>query len=565
MSHVSSSSPRSGRPERCRWRPGWQSWLSILLLAHGSIAMCEPPPAGYSANEAQFQTSDRCLACHNGLVSPNGEDVSMGFDWRTSVMANSGIDPYWEASLRRETLDHPESTAAIEDDCATCHMPIARYHAHLQGRTPDVFAHLPLDPALGLAKEFADGVSCSTCHQITPQGLGTPASYNGGFVVAGPEPDGAHAEYGPFDIDPGLMRVMRSSTSGFQPTHGNQIRSSELCASCHTLITRALGPGGQVIGSLPEQVPYQEWQHSAFYNQQSCQSCHMPAIPEPVAITRILGVLRSGARHHQFIGGNFFLQRMLARYHDPLGLIPSTQEFSAAANRTVAFLQSQSARVSVGAPRIRAGRLELEVAVENLAGHKLPTAYPSRRAWLHVTVRDGNGRTIFESGALRPNGAIVGNVNDEDPLRYEPHFREIRSADEVEIYESILGDRNGAVTTALLDAVGYLKDNRLLPRGFDKQTASSQIAVHGDALQDPAFTGGEDRVRYSIALGTAAGPYHVEAQLMYQPIGYRWAANLKAYDRAPEPARVNGYYDSMGPATAITLAQASAVSAEYPH
>lgn len=546
---------------RCRGGPGLRAWLSILLLAFVSIAVGEPPPAGYSANEPQFQTSDRCLACHNGLVSPGGEDVSMASDWRTSVMANSAIDPYWEASLRREALDHPQSTAAIQDDCAVCHVPIARYHAHLQGNVPDVFAHLPLDPALGAAKEYADGVSCSVCHQITPLNLGTPASYNGAFVVAGPEPDGAHPEYGPFDIDPGLMRVMRSSTSGFQPTRGDQIRSSQICATCHTLITRALGPGGQLIGSLPEQVPYQEWQHSAFYQQQSCQSCHMPAINEPVPITRILGVLRAGARRHQFLGGNFLLQRMLARYHDPLGLIPSALEFSAAANRTVEFLQSKSALVELSTLQVRANRLELDVKVQNFDGHKLPTAYPSRRAWLHVTVREGNGRVIFESGALRADGSIVGNVNDMDPLRFEPHHREIRSADQVQIYESIMKDRSGAVTTALLDAVGYLKDNRLLPRGFDKQTASADIAVHGDALQDPAFTGGQDTVHYSVALNGAAGPYRVDVQLMYQPIGYRWAANLKAYDRAAEPARLNNYYDSMGSATAVTLAQAGAVSA----
>ena len=39
------------------------------------------------------------------------------------------------------------------------------------------------------------------------------------------------------------------------------------------------------------------------------------------------------------------------------------------------------------------------VAVENLAGHKLPTAYPSRRVWLHVTVLDGPD-VVFESGAI---------------------------------------------------------------------------------------------------------------------------------------------------------------------
>jgi hypothetical protein len=530
----------------------------VLTILACSVAAADKPPPGYLPDQAQFQTSDRCLACHNGLVSPSGQDVSIGTDWRTSVMANAGIDPYWEASVRRESIDHRDSTMAIEDDCATCHMPIARYHAHLRGQVPDVFGHLPLDPSLGAAKEYADGVSCSVCHQITAQNLGTPASYNGDFVVAGPLADGAHAEYGPFPIDPGLKRVMRSSTGGFQPTQADQIRSSELCASCHTLITKALGPNGQVIGSLPEQVPYQEWQHSDFRDQRSCQSCHMPLINEAVPITRVLGQLRSGARHHQFVGGNFFLQQLLGRYHDELNLIPSSQEFSAAANRTVAFLQAESARLGIDTPALRVGRLEMDVTVQNLDGHKLPTAYPSRRAWLHVTVRARSGQVLFDSGALRPDGSIVGNVNDEDPLRFEPHYREIRDAKQVEIYEAILGDRNGAVTTGLLNAVGYLKDNRLLPRGFDKHTASAEIAVHGDALQDPAFTGGSDRVHYSIALGAAQGPYQVQAELLYQPIGYRWATNLKVYHTAAEPQRFNSYYDAMGPATTVTLASAAA-------
>lgn len=39
---------------------------------------------------------------------------------------------------------------------------------------------------------------------------------------------------------------------------GRHLQSSELCATCHTLYTHALGPGGEVIGELPEQVPYLE-------------------------------------------------------------------------------------------------------------------------------------------------------------------------------------------------------------------------------------------------------------------------------------------------------------------
>ena len=110
------------------------------------------------------------------------------------------------------------------------------------------------------------------------------------------------------------------------------------------------------------------------------------------------------------------------------------------------------------------------VFVENLGGHKLPTAYPSRRSWLHVTVRDRNDKVIFESGALRPDGSIAGNDNDADPRRFEPHYNEITSGEQVQIYEDIMGDTKGDVTTGLLTAVRYLKDNRLLPQGFDKRT-----------------------------------------------------------------------------------------------
>ena len=171
-------------------------------------------------------------------------------------------------------------------------------------------------------------------------------------------------------------------------------------------------------------------------------------------------------------------------------------------------------------------------------------------------VRDGRGQTVFESGALKPDGSIVDNDNDADPSRYEPHYGEIRSPDQVEIYESILGDQNGHVTTGLLAGVQYLKDNRLLPDGFDKQTAPPEIAVVGDALNDSAFTGGGHRIHYSVPLAAATGPFTVEAELLYQPIGYRWANNLKPFDHAPEPNRFNSYFDAMANTAAVMLVKA---------
>ena len=206
---------------------------------------------------------------------------------------------------------------------------------------------------------------------------------------------------------------------------------------------------------------------------------------------------------------------------------------------------------------VTSGKLEADILVENLTGHKLPTAFPSRRAWLHIVIRDHNGQTVFESGALNPDGSIKGNVNDIDGSRFEPHFREIASADQVEIYEPILRDQDGRVTTGLAAAVGYLKDNRLLPAGFNKRNAGKDIAVIGDAADDPNFTDAGDSVHYSVALGNAQRPFQIDAELLYQPIGFRWAHNLAGYD-APETKRMVGYYDSMPSTTAVILAHAQA-------
>ena len=64
-------------------------------------------------------------------------------------------------------------------------------------------------------------------------------------------------------------------------------------------------------------------------------------------------------------------------------------------------------------------------------------------------------------------------------------------------------------------------------------------------------------MRYRIALGEAiAGPLVVEGELLYQPISFRWAENLRAYD-AEETQRFGGYYAENAAASAARLAGAS--------
>jgi hypothetical protein len=269
-----------------------------------------------------------------------------------------------------------------------------------------------------------DGVSCSLCHQISSERLGSPESFVGNFSIDTVKPY-RRTVYGPFEVASSHTRIMRSSTGGYHPEQGTHVRQSELCATCHTLITKALGPGGQVIGQLPEQMPYQEWLASSFKDTRSCRSCHMPTVEEPTRMAVTLGLFRENVARHVFTGANFFMLRMLNRFRSDLNVWALPGEFEAAASRTTQYLQTSAARVAVDAVRVEAGALHTEVTVENLSGHKFPTGCPSRRVWLHVTVRDRDNRIVFESGAPQPDGAISGNDNDADPTRFEEHHEEI--------------------------------------------------------------------------------------------------------------------------------------------
>jgi hypothetical protein len=122
-----------------------------------------------------------------------------------------------------------------------------------------------------------------------------------------------------------------------------------------------------------------------------------------------------------------------------------------------------------------------------------------------------------------------------------------------------MGDARGDVTTGLIRAVRYVKDNRVLPRGLAKGGAEDAIAVRGQATGDADFDSGGDRVRYAVDLRGATGPFTVEAELWYQPIGFRWARNLADHD-ADEPRRFVRYYDSMAAASATLLARTTTVS-----
>jgi hypothetical protein len=161
--------------------------------------------------------------------------------------------------------------------------------------------------------------------------------------------------------------------------------------------------------------------------------------------------------------------------------------------------------------------VEIAVDVENRTGHKLPTAYPSRRLWLHLKAVDATGRSVFESGGWDP---ATGDLRGA--LAAQPHRTRINSFGEVMIYEAEYIDLKGQPTTSLLRAARYSKDNRILPRGFNSNAHVAGIG--GDRIgpvgtgTDPDFLPGGDRVIYRIAAPAGRYPASVTIEALYQSI-----------------------------------------------
>ena len=477
-----------------------------------------------------FSTSGSCAVCHTNLTDDSGDDVSIDSFWRATMMANAARDPYWQAAVSAEVLDLPDLADAIQDKCSTCHMPMAHTIAEDKGEMGVMFGEKGfLNPENDLYPFAMDGVSCTVCHQIREEGLGTEATFSGGFNIDSELRSPDRVIFGPFKTGDGLAKIMQSS-SGYRPIQGLHLSRSALCASCHTLYTSYVDASGQIAGEFPEQVPFFEWYYSSYRRTQTCQDCHMPEADGGAKISSMSRILRSPFAVHSFVGGNAYMLGILDEFGDEIGVTASSENFDAAIERTLNQLQNNSATVEFEDVRLSGTRIIADVVVRNLAGHKFPAGFPSRRAWLHFTVLDGSGQTVFESGGFNEDGSIVGNDNDADPALSEQHYLAIVEPNQVQIYEAIMRDTEGEITTALLYAAGYRKDNRLLPDGFEKKSPYEDIAVRGGAMEDEDFQGGVDNIQYAVDIGSAAGPLTVKIELLYQTISFRWADNLREKD-----------------------------------
>lgn len=492
-------------------------------------ALLDSLPQGFND---LFAGSGECVACHGpdtaGIASVDlgGNDINVVDDWRPTMMANSAKDPFWRAKVSHEVLENPQLQEEIESTCTKCHAPLGNYNAQHNGQFHYSIAEMVAD-SIAL-----DGVSCLACHQQKPEMLGNTHS---GILHF----DTAKVAYGPYS-DP--LHTPMAEETGYAPVYSEHIRDAGICAGCHTLLTTTVNPddGSVTNNTFVEQATYHEWLNSE-YNTTSditCQDCHMPALAKgSVFIAAGYDTEpRAPFSLHQLTGANVFMLQLMKENKEALGINANLEQYDETINSTYDMLQNRSIKLQIEALDRTLDTAFVELILENKAGHKFPSGYPSRRAFIRVSAVTPEGDTIFQSGNWDSNFEVHG----QDPV-FEPHYQTIRSEDEVQIYEMVVADINGNRTTVLEYMDHHIKDNRLTPKGFTTTAPEyDTVAIVGAALNDPDFNKdgetegtGTDKIYYNIPINGYTGFFTVTAGFYYQTAPPRWMEEMFA-ESTPE-------------------------------
>src|SRR6185295_8596471 len=97
-----------------------------------------------------------------------------------------------------------------------------------------------------------------------------------------------------------------------------------------------------------------------------------------------------------------------------------------------------------------------------------------------------------------------------DPVKrkqvWQPHYAVITDEGQVQIYEEVVADPEGKITTSFVGLNEVLKNNRLLPKGWRLNGPYGEFTrPHGDAERDPEYMNangatGADRITYRVPL-----------------------------------------------------------------
>lgn len=477
-----------------------------------SLLAALPKPA--PIDTTRFSSVVVCDRCHTpgerAMRATDGSDISPVTEIQAGMMGLAARDPYYLAAVRREIAANPAAKATIEATCLRCHAPVGFAESNGALTLDELIAGTGDAASLG-----REGVGCAGCHGLEPDKLGDEGSFTGVQPLRGDR------------VAFGLLRQplgeVMQQMSKHTPKPSAHMGESRLCASCHTVLVHRLDAQGKPTGDeIPEQTTFLEWRASAFVDggprAKTCQGCHMPAsedelgagpaIETPFATRPPDAPPRQGYRRHALRGGNSYLLRRLADVPAWLNAPTTPALLRKAADATDVFLGS-SAELTVD----KLTRTGAKITIVNHTGHKLPTGYPTRRVWLHATVRDAAGKPIAEWGAHRDGALVDGDKRLDAPGTILPHRSKLDAPGQVVVYEQVPVDAAGKRTHLLLGTAKVAKDNRLLPAGW-KASHPDARRTRAIGVTDPDFTAGRD----SIDVVFPAGAASLELELLYQSI-----------------------------------------------
>lgn len=509
---VALTSSTTLRKELRRADKPYHSFLDMAIYDARSIL----------GNGDYFLTSENCKGCHGkdilynaANIDPQGNDVNVYDDWQATMMALSSKDPLWRAKVSHEVQTFPAHSSSIQNTCTSCHAPMGHFTAFFRGDSPYLLYDLAND-SLGL-----DGVSCVACHM---QGPDAGSAFTGQISY-----DTTRHIYGPYTFpETGPMQLY----TGYTPEFGAHMSTSKVCASCHTLITDVLDQDGNYTGQkFIEQATYHEWQNSIFHaSDRHCQSCHMPSIRGPVVIANNILNLpgRSPFNLHKFVGANSFMLQLMKANKAALDIYAENINFDSTIANTIDLLENKTLMAQLNLVQWYGDSIvDFNVKLKNLAGHKFPSGYPSRRAFVQFVVTNTEGDTVFISGLLNNQFDLI----HQNPL-YEPHYDLIDSEDKVQIYEMVMTDVLGNRTTLLKAAANTVKDNRLVPEGFSNSSSvydTVKIVGIGSDLNfnnDGNIGSGTDQITYRIKVPEGTTAINVYTKVYYQSVPPSWVEDM---------------------------------------
>ena len=557
-----------------------------------------------------FLTSSQCLGCHGA----SGENMSLQYsalgskpinlseytEWRASLMGLAGRDPIFHAQLESEKTLYPSQAGFFDNTCYRCHGVMGQ--RQVEADTGQPFKHsmvyaLPDQPDGKYGALARDGVSCTACHRISKDELGTPATFTGKFKVDPPD-----VTNGPFEKP---TELPMKNALGITPRESAHVKTSALCGSCHTVILPVFDKQGRQVKDTSgrpkefhEQMTYPEWQNSVYQNERepfdhaqarTCQDCHMQTKLGDLNLAfRIANIeddtypftdgraankdihlnVRDKYARHTLVALNQFGQMMFQQFPEILGIRTTDYMFSdgvlgliTAQRSSTEMAREQTAKISVTSfDRMQRGTdffLEATVRIENLAGHSFPSGVAFRRAFLTLEALDDKGNVVWASGRTNSVGAIVKGTTEEvlptefffDPATgkqvFQPHYQIITDEAQAQIYEEVIADTEGKITTSFVGLDDPLKNNRLLPKGWRSDGPLAEFSgPHGDATKDPDYDGksgatGIDNLIYRIPFNARTQSIvTVRVTLNYQSIPPYYLKQRFTVGQGPETQRL---------------------------